>query len=70
MPRIINDYEFTEKHEEAIGQLVTDYWGANIQTGFAGFENKVPYIYFQMGPNTEIMQFYVDPDGTVTRIGK
>lgn len=68
MPKIRRGYEFTDKQEEAIGQLVVDYWGGHIvQTGFD--ESNVPYMYFQMAPNTPTNGFNISPDGTVTRIG-
>lgn len=66
------EYEFTDKQEEAIGQLVVDCWGGHCQTGFTHEDfadelsgDHVPYLYTQMGPNHKIKRALIYPDGTV-----
>ena len=61
-------YDFTPEQEQAIGQLVTDYWNSNIQTGF-GLTERVPHIWFQHGPSLPVQRFEIHPDGTVTKDG-
>lgn len=65
MPRIDERYEFTTDQEIAIGHIVVDQWGSNIQTGI-DLATEVPFIYAQKGPNQPIKCWNVDRDGTVT----
>jgi hypothetical protein len=65
-------YEFTGQQEVAIGELVVDHWGDNIQTGFIvckirpykGF--TLPYLAAKKGPNHPVVFYQIDPDGQVT----
>jgi hypothetical protein len=61
-------YEFTPQQEEAIGQLVTDRWGDNFQTGIVldpGPNIGLPFLYSQTGPAHSVRRAVIAPDGTV-----
>jgi hypothetical protein len=58
------DYEFTDEQEEAIGQLVTDRWGDNFQTGFDQATTH-PELFSQTGPNHPVRSAVIARDGTV-----
>lgn len=58
--------EFTKEQTTAIGQLVVDHWGANIQTGYDDELEEV-YIYFKMGLNHRVKGYTVAADGEVVR---
>lgn len=64
-------YEFTPEQEAAIGQLITDRWGDNFQTGFDNITDNFnqgtgyPMLYSQTGPHLPVRRAVIAPDGTV-----
>lgn len=67
----IEKYEFTPEQEKAIGQLVTDRWGDNFQTGFDNITDNLnqgtgyPYITSQSGPVHPARRAVIAPDGEI-----
>lgn len=56
-------YKFTDEQEIAIGHVMVDNWGANVQTGFN--PDGIPYIYAQLGPQLPMKYYSISEDGTV-----
>lgn len=58
--------KFTEAQTESIGQIVVDYWGSNMQTGFNA--KNLPYLAIKRSPTDPVRFWEIDPDGTVARV--
>jgi hypothetical protein len=52
-----------DKQVEAMGQVVADEIGSNLQTGYYG--DGWFYIYTKQSPNSRVKYHYFDPEGTV-----
>lgn len=63
----MNELEFTPEQEAAMGHVIADNIGANMQTGrsSAWSEHGIPYIAVQHTPNSRVRWWYFQRDGTV-----
>lgn len=61
----MTDKVLTDAQILAIGKIVGENLGANMQSGW-GLED--PYIYIQLGPNLPLVKYEFYPDGTVKPI--
>ena len=55
--------EFTPEQEHAVGELVCDRWGDEMQAGVD--EQGRAYIVFRTSPHGNYHTYYVEKEGTV-----
>lgn len=56
-------HRFSREQCVEVGRIVVDNWGAHFQTGF---DEKGIALWVQVGPNTPVIRYIIEPDGTVT----